>query len=105
MKDLYGEVKLGKSELLDSNAEYMELEYYKIKNTPSLVKEDECTYGIEVVKNEYQDGKKLIESNEISNITKDEELLNRAIEKMKEYRVTPFSLEDNLIEYLKSQEV
>ena len=104
MKNLYGEIKLDKSQLLESNSEYMELEYYKIKNIPSLVKEEECTYGIEVIKNEYKGVRKISEANEIKYITKNEELVNKVIKTMKDNQVTPCCLEDTVMDYLKSQE-
>lgn len=104
MKNLYGEIKLDKSQLLESNSEYMELEYYKIKNIPSLVKEEECTYGIQVIKNEYKGGRKISEANEIKYITKNEELVNKVIKTMKDNQVTPCCLEDTVMDYLKSQE-
>lgn len=105
MKNLYGEIKLDKNDLLESDSEYMELEYYKIKNNMSMVKEEECSYGIEVIKNEYHNGKKITEISKLNNITKDEDLLNKVIGTMKEYKVTPCCLEDNVVEYLKSQGV
>ena len=89
MKDLYGQVKLNKEELLESNSEYMELEYYKIKNTPYTIKEDECSYGIEIVKNEYIEGQKTTEKSNVDRITKDEKIVNQVIEVMKKNKVTP----------------
>ena len=105
MKNLYGEVKLTKDELLESDAQYMELEYYKTTDKPSFVKEGGCSYGIEVIKNEYSNGEKVTESGNMNNITHDEKVLDDLLASMKKNKVTPCTLEDSVIEYLKSKEL
>lgn len=104
MKNLYGQIKLNKNELLESDSDYMELEYYKISNNEYTVKEDECTYGIEVIKNEYIQGEKQTETCNINHITNDENLVNEFIDVMQKNKVTPCTLKDTLTDYIKSQE-
>lgn len=104
MKDLYRHIKLNKEELLESDSDYMELEYYKIINNEYTVKEDECSYGIEVIKNEYIQGEKQVEVCNVNHITNDENLVNKFIDVMQKNKVTPCTLEDTLKDYIKSQE-
>ena len=99
MKSLYGKVNLYKDDLLDSNIDYMELIYYKIKeNTNNL---GEYNYGLEVVKNEYSSNDKKQESCTINNISPNEDIANLVINAMMNYKVTPCTLKEDVVEYLK----
>ena len=80
--------------LKENNINYpIRLEYYKITNE----KEE---YGIEVVKTEYRKGFTKIENEAIINITKEENIINNIIYKLKENLVTPIGLEDTVTEIL-----
>ena len=65
MKKLYAGIVLNKDELTESNSNRIELEYYKIskKNKGSFTRKTNL-YGIEIVKKEYSEGKKIKEKNE-----------------------------------------
>ena len=69
------------------------LEYYKITN------ENE-EYGIEVVKTEYRKEFTKVENEAMINITKEENVINSIIYKLKENFVTPIGLEDTVAEIL-----
>ena len=99
MKSLYGEVALCKDELIESNIDYMKLKYYKIKE--NLVKEGECRYGLEVTKNEYNKENENVESCKIDYISNDEEIADSVIKAMIKYKVTPCTLKEDIVEYLK----
>lgn len=92
---LYGEIQL-EEELLIKNKIYnnMELEYYKIKsNKKDKFKRENIIYGIEIVKKEYINNKIKEEKEIIETLTKNEELVNQILEKLKNNKVTPTSLE------------
>ena len=63
MKELYAEVVLNKDELVESESNRIELEYYKISKKAS--KEQSNLYGVEIVKKEYLENKSLEEKENI----------------------------------------
>ena len=80
--------------LKENNINYpIRLEYYKITNE----KEE---YGIEVIKTKYRKEFTKIENEAIINITKEENIINNIIYKLKENLVTPIGLEDTVTEIL-----
>lgn len=92
---LYGETQI-EEELLRKNRIYnnIELEYYKIKsNKVSKSKKENIIYGIEIVKKEYINDKIKEEKETVETLTKNEELVNKILEKLKNNKVTPTSLE------------
>lgn len=97
MRKFYADVILNKDELKESDSNRIELEYYKIAKN---IKKDERTYGIEIVKTEYINNKKLKESEDIYNVTNDESVIDRLLNVLKENQVTPISLNDVVDEIL-----
>lgn len=95
MKSFYGGTYISK-ELLEKNRIYhpIRLEYYKIQNE----EQSKFTYGIEIVKTEYQKEKTEVEKNHLEYITEDEEEILELLEKFKVGSVTPDFLEEMLKE-------
>lgn len=90
---LYGEVLLDE-ELLRKNKIYnnIELEYYKIKSNKQFETEN-TMYGIEIVKKEYVNNEIKEEKEIIETLTKNEQIVDNVLEKLKNNEVTPTSLE------------
>ena len=97
MRKFYADVILNKDELKESDSNRIELEYYKIAKN---VKRDKKIYGIEIVKTEYINNKKLKESEDIYNVTNDESVIDRLLNVLKENQVTPIGLNDVVDEIL-----
>mgnify|MGYP000613959755 FL=1 len=97
MRKFYADVILNKEELKESDSNRIELEYYKIAKN---VKKDQRTYGIEIVKTEYFNNKKLKESENIYNVTNNEDVINNLLSILKENQVTPIGLNDVVDEIL-----
>ena len=97
MRKFYADVILNKEELKESDSNRIELEYYKIAKN---VKKDQRTYGIEIVKTEYFNNKKIKESENIYNVTNNEDVINNLLSILKENQVTPIGLNDVVDEIL-----
>ena len=97
MRKFYADVILNKEELKESDSNRIELEYYKIAKN---VKKDQRTYGIEIVKTEYFNNKKLKESENIYNVPNNEDVINNLLSILKENQVTPIGLNDVVDEIL-----
>lgn len=97
MRKFFADVILNKDELKESDSNRIELEYYKIAKN---VKKDQRTYGIEIVKTEYLDNKRLKESENIYNVTNDENVIDNLLNILKENQVTPIGLCDVVDELL-----
>lgn len=97
MRKFYADVVLNKDELKESDSNRIELEYYKIAKN---VKRNQRTYGIEIIKTEYFNGKKLKESENIYNVTTDEGVVDNLLNILRENKVTPIGLDDAVDEIL-----
>ena len=96
-KTFYGDTCLEGKELLEAKIEHpIELEYYKTYT--NIAETRNTIYGVEVVKKEYIENEVMKESKEINLLTKDEALINKVIQKLKENKVTPFGLPDIISE-------
>ncbi len=98
MKELYAEVVLNKDELVESESNRIELEYYKISKKAS--KEQSNLYGVEIVKKEYLGNKSLEEKEDIDCLTNDETVVNNLLSVLKRNKVTPICLNEILDEVL-----
>lgn len=80
----------------------VELNYYKIKsNNANTLNEDDALYGIEVVKKQYDEDDKIFEETQsINNITQNEGYVDKMLETLRDYKVTPVGLQ-NVIDDLK----
>lgn len=97
MRKFYADVILNKDELKESDSNRIELEYYKLAKN---IKKDEKLFGIEIVKTEYLDDKKLKESENIYNVTSNEGVIDNLLSILKENQVTPVGLNDVVDEIL-----
>lgn len=90
-KEFYGEVDLDEEDSLELQTP-IKVKYYKIKNTG--FKEEGCSYGIEIVKEQSNlpEGKQ--EKEEIRSIYKNEEKTDEVLEMLKRNKVTPIELKD-----------
>ena len=62
MKQIFSKVKYDTKELIDSNIQMINLEYYKI------FKENRRSYGIEIVKTELKEDREIIENKKLKNL-------------------------------------
>ena len=97
MRKFYADVILNKDELKESDSNRIELEYYKIAKN---IKKGQRTYGVEIVKTEYFNDKKLKESENIYNVTNNESVIDNLLSMLKENQVTPVGLNDVVDEIL-----
>lgn len=95
-KAYYGNTFLDKTDLREANIKNrIELEYYRTKKRKNLfLKEDSTSYGIEVVKKEYQGRKVNVEREKIDRISDKLSNINIILSKLKQYKVTPIALKD-----------
>jgi len=103
MKYFFGCTFMSRQELTDIGVKYpIKLEYYKIKTNEEDVKnQKDIKYGIEVIKTSYIDEKVDIERRSIPEIIRDEIMINRILDKLKENKVTPVSAEYVIEDLLK----
>lgn len=99
MKAFYGGSFMKKEELSEVGIYHpIKLEYYRTwENENNLSK-----YGIEVIKTEYLDNKLNVETAEVKDITDEEKEINGILGLLKEYQVTPITVE-NIIEDMKKK--
>lgn len=73
----------------------IELEYYRTKKRKNcFLREDTKTYGVEIVKKEYQ-GKKLnIEKEKVDRISDEKSSIDAILNKLRKFKVTPICLKD-----------
>ena len=92
-KELYGNVFLELEDLIDTDINYpIELEYYKT-NTK---KNGFTVYGIEVIKKEYLEKTTNVEIKRKNIFTRSEKIIEKALELLKNGKVTPMGLKDSL---------
>lgn len=91
-----GNTFLDKRDLRENNIKNrIELEYYRTRKRKShFLREDTETYGIEIVKKEYQGKKVNIEKEKIDRISDKKSTIDKILEKLKEFKVTPITLKD-----------
>lgn len=97
MKRFYSGIVLNENELLESNSNRIELEYYKLSKKD---KKNTNIYGIEIIKKEYIGKKKTKEKQNIENLTSDENIINKVLYILRKNTVTPIGLNDALQEVL-----
>ena len=95
-KVCYGRTFLDLKDLKDSNIKNrIELEYYRTKKRKKLfLKEDNVSYGIEVIKKEYQGKKVNIEQEKIDKISDTKSKIDSILNKLQKFKVTPIGLKD-----------
>ena len=94
---------MSREELANIGVEYpIKLEYYKTQTDEEKVKnQKDIKYGIEVIKTSYIDENINIEKRTIPEIIRDEIKINRILDKLKENKVTPVSVEYVIEDLLK----
>lgn len=91
-----GNAFLDKKDLKKNNLKNrIELEYYRTKKRKRcFFREDTETYGIEIVKKEYQGKKVNIEKEKIDKISDKKNTINSILNKLRKFKVTPIALKD-----------
>ena len=98
-KVLYGQTILEAEDLLETNIDYLvELAYYKTNKKQA----DSTVYGIEIVKTEHVKNKITKEANEIDFFTRNERIIDKVLNLLKTYKVTPMGLKETVFEIVKS---
>jgi len=73
----------------------IELEYYRTKKRKNyFLREDTETYGIEIVKKEYQGKRVNIEKEKVDKISNKKTTIDSILKKLKKFKVTPIALKD-----------
>jgi len=95
MKKFYAGAFLDRNYLKTMGIEYpVKLEYYKTRsNNEKTVNEYQLKYGIEIVKTSYNNEKVEVENTLIEELTKDEKIIDRILDKLKINQVTPVCAE------------
>ena len=95
-KVCYGKTVLKNQDTKDSTINnIIELEYYKIKRRKHhFLKRYTETYGIEIIKKEYQGKRINIEKEEVDIINNKKVSIDFILEKLRDYQVTPIALKD-----------
>ena len=103
MKYFFGCTFMSRDELADIGAKYpIKLEYYKTKTNEEEGTKD-IKYGIEIIKTSYQEENVNIEKQLIPEIIKDERKIERILQQLKQYKVTPISAEYVIQDLLKAE--
>ena len=73
----------------------IELEYYRTKKRKNyFLRETSETYGIEIVKKEYQGKKVNIEKDKVDRVSNKKTTIDLILNKLREFKVTPIALKD-----------
>jgi len=100
-KTYYGGTFLDEKDLAETRSNHkIELEYYTTKAYGEVNEESE-TYGVEIVKKEYEGTEVKIELNYHENICNNINKINEVIEILKRCKVTPMGLDDVIEEIYK----
>ena len=91
-----GNAFLDKKELQENNLKNrIELEYYRTKKRKNhFLRENAETYGIEIVKKEYQGKKVNIEKEKIDKISDKKTTTDLILNTLRKFKVTPITLKD-----------
>lgn len=101
-KTLYGSVFLELEDLIETAINYpIELAYYKT----NYIRNNSTMYGVEVVKNEYKEEEINTEANSTHLFTENESKVEKILEILRKYKVTPMGADDVLCELVKSGNV
>ena len=97
-KVYYGHTFLENTDLINSKIKNrIELEYYRTKKQKNLfLSKDNKSYGIEIVKKEYEGKRINIEKEKVDRITDTINSINSILDKLKKFKVTPIALKDVL---------
>ena len=107
-KTFYGGTALSYEDLLESDRRTrIELEYYKVRETNDDIRvlEDSDTYGVEIIKKEYDTKDEfIVEKSELHNLTTNETFAEHILEILKINKVTPVTLDDVMCDLIRNQE-
>ena len=103
MKSFVGSICINRDKLREAGIDYpIKVEYYKLIDDNKERIKNKLIYGIQVIKTEYRE-KIGVEQKRIESITNNESEMNKILNLVKEYEVTPIGLEDVIIEIKKIQ--
>ena len=103
MKYFFGCTFMNQEELQSIGTKYpIKLDYYKTKSNDENIK-SESKYGIEVVKTSYIEKNINVEKRSLPDIVKDEFLIEKILNILKKYKVTPVSAEYVIEDLLKAE--
>lgn len=77
------------------------LEYYRVEKNQTHTVDKETSYGITIIKKEFEQDEVKFERNCIEEITTNENIIDKIIEVLKKYKVTPIGFNDVLTDLLK----
>lgn len=95
-RSFYGGILLDEEKLKQNNIYHnIEVEYYKITNDKNTLFQGKTkTYGIEVIMKEHINNNIITEKEKIEELTKNEHIIEKVLNKLKENEVTPTTLKD-----------
>ena len=92
LKNFFGSIFINRDKLREAGIEYpIKVEYYKITNENEILLRNKQIYGVQVIKTEYKE-KIGVEQSKIENITNNEKEINKMLQQLKEFEVTPIGL-------------
>ncbi len=94
MREIFSKVSYQDEELLDSNIDLMEIEYFKI------LKKDKNEYDIEINKREVSNQQEILENKYIKNVCNNETMVNKLLAILSKNKVTPIASEDVICDFL-----
>ena len=91
-----GNAFLDSKDLKENNLKNrIELEYYRTKKRKHcFFRENAETYGIEIVKKEYQGNKINVEKENVDKVSDKKTTIDLILKKLKDFKVTPIALKD-----------
>lgn len=103
-KVYYGNTFLDTKDLKETNIKNrIELEYYRTKKRKNyFLREDTESYGIEIVKKEYQGKKVNIEKEKIDRVSNKKTTIDSILDKLKQFKVTPITLQEIVHDIMES---
>ena len=104
-RNWYGGILLNENELKENKIYHnIEVEYYKITNEENkLLEEKNKTYGIEVIMREHINGEIIIENEKIVELTKNERIVEKVLQILKNNEVTPTTVKDVIEDLFKDK--
>ena len=95
-RSFYGGILLDEEKLKQNNIYHnIEVEYYKITNDKNTLFNGKTKiYGIEVIMKEHLNNNIITENEKIESLTKNEQIVEKVLGKLKENQVTPTTFKD-----------
>lgn len=100
----HGATLLNEENSADTNIKNkIKLEYYTMEKQMRIKSKQVISYGISIIKKEYENNEVKCEKHSVENISTNENKVKDIVNLLKEHKVTPIALEDVLEDLLKQK--